>query len=130
MCGDFAKCLLYVVNLAPGTSPAEIKAAYHHALLATHPDKNNTSQPTPDIATIKDAYRVLSSPALRAKAKAHQDPHLAQVISLADFAEQGANAWTHACRCGSAYAITGGRDGPRGASRSMHQLLGGCVGGL
>jgi diphthamide biosynthesis protein 4 len=98
--------LYAVLNLAPGASPAEIKA-YHRALLAAHPDKNNASQPTPDIATIKDAYRVLSSPVLRAKAKAHQDPCPAQVISLADFAEQGADAWTHACRCGSAYAITG-----------------------
>ncbi|KAJ7712651.1 hypothetical protein B0H14DRAFT_3018152, partial [Mycena olivaceomarginata] len=88
-------------------SPAEIKAAYHRALLAAHPDKSDASQPTPDIAAIKDAYRVLSSPALRAKAKAHQDPRPAQVISLADFDEQGADAWTHACRCGGAYAITG-----------------------
>ncbi|KAJ7735595.1 DnaJ-domain-containing protein, partial [Mycena olivaceomarginata] len=83
------------------------------ALLAAHPDKNNTSQPTPDIAAIKDAYRILSSPALRAKAMAKADhdqlkrPRPGEVISLADFDEHGADAWTHACRCGSAYAITG-----------------------
>jgi diphthamide biosynthesis protein 4 len=76
-------------------------------LLAAHPNKNNASQPTPDIAAIKDAYRVLSSPALRPKAKAHQDPRLAQVISLVDFAEQGADTWVHVCRCGGAYVITG-----------------------
>jgi diphthamide biosynthesis protein 4 len=33
-------------------------------------------------------------------------PRPAQVISLADFDEQSADAWMHACRCGSAYAIT------------------------
>ncbi|KAJ7797492.1 hypothetical protein B0H14DRAFT_3493639 [Mycena olivaceomarginata] len=58
--------LYAVLNLAPGALPLR--------LLAAHPDKNNTSQPTPDIAAIKDTYRVLSSPALRPKAKAHQDP--------------------------------------------------------
>ncbi|KAJ7825833.1 hypothetical protein B0H14DRAFT_3725803 [Mycena olivaceomarginata] len=71
------------------------------------PRQSNASQPTPDIAAIKDAYRVLFSPALRAKAKAHQDPRPAQVISLADFDEQGANARMHACRCGGTYAISG-----------------------
>ncbi|KAJ7712647.1 hypothetical protein B0H14DRAFT_3018136, partial [Mycena olivaceomarginata] len=101
--------LYTVLDLAPGASPAEIKTAYHRALLAAHPDKNNASQPTPDIAAIKDAYRILSSPALRAKAKAKADhdqlkrPRPAQVISLADFDEHGADAWMHACRCGSAW---------------------------
>ncbi|KAJ7741494.1 hypothetical protein B0H14DRAFT_2989362 [Mycena olivaceomarginata] len=103
--------LYAVLNLAPGASSAEIKAAYHRALLAAHPDKNNASHSTPDIAAIKDAYRVLSSPALHAKAKADHDqlkrPRPAQVISLADFDEHGADAWTHACRCGGAYAISG-----------------------
>ncbi|KAJ7712641.1 hypothetical protein B0H14DRAFT_3637620 [Mycena olivaceomarginata] len=83
--------LYAILNLAPGASPAEIKAVYHRALLAAHPDKNNAAQSAPEIAAIKDAYRVLSLPALCAKAKAHQDPRSAQVISLADFAEQGAD---------------------------------------
>ncbi|KAJ7350508.1 hypothetical protein DFH08DRAFT_695757 [Mycena albidolilacea] len=101
--------LYAVLNLAPGASPAKIKAAYHRALLVAHPDKNNASQPTPDIAAIKDAYRVLSSPALCAKADQDQlrCPRPAQVILLADFDEQGADAWTHMCRCSGAYAITG-----------------------
>ncbi|KAJ7741490.1 hypothetical protein B0H14DRAFT_2989339 [Mycena olivaceomarginata] len=103
--------LYAVLDLAPGASPAELKAAYHRALLAAHPDKNNASRSTADIAAIKDAYRVLSSPVLRAKAKADQDPlkrpRPAQVISLAEFDEQGDDAWTHACRCGGAYTITG-----------------------
>jgi diphthamide biosynthesis protein 4 len=62
--------LYAVLNLAPGASPAEIKAAYHRILLTTHPDKNNTSHSTPDIAAIKDTYCVISSPTLHAKAKA------------------------------------------------------------
>ncbi|KAJ7712666.1 hypothetical protein B0H14DRAFT_3018174 [Mycena olivaceomarginata] len=75
--------LYAVLNLAPGESPAELKAAYHRALLATHPDKSNASpQPTPDIAAIKDTY--------------HR-PRPAQ----------GDDAWADACRCGGAYAITG-----------------------
>jgi diphthamide biosynthesis protein 4 len=30
-----------------------------------------------------------------------------QVISLADFDEQGADMWVHACQCGGVYAIAG-----------------------
>ncbi|KAJ7347104.1 hypothetical protein DFH08DRAFT_961478 [Mycena albidolilacea] len=114
--------LYTVLNLAPGVSPAEIKAAYHRALLAAHPDKNNTAQSAPDIAAIKDTYRILSSPTLRAKSKADQDPlkslRPVQVISLADFDEQGANTWAHACRCSSAYAITGAE-----MDRGVHLVL-------
>ncbi|KAJ7336233.1 hypothetical protein DFH08DRAFT_1018515 [Mycena albidolilacea] len=102
--------LYAVLDLAPGASSTEIKAAYHRALLAAHPDKNNAAQSAPDIAAIKDTYRVLSSPALRAKAKADQDPlrclHPVQVISLADFDEHGNDAWMHVCWCGGAYAVT------------------------
>ncbi|KAF8210087.1 hypothetical protein K438DRAFT_139707 [Mycena galopus ATCC 62051] len=96
-----------LLDVHPGASQADIKAAYHRALLAAHPDKN--AAPTnPDIAAIKDAYRVLSSPALRAKAEQEhlKRPRPAQVISLADFDEASEDAWTHACRCGGAYAIT------------------------
>ncbi|KAJ6497674.1 DnaJ domain-containing protein [Mycena sanguinolenta] len=95
-----------ILDLAPGADPRDIKAAYHRALLAAHPDKNNAS--THDIAAIKDAYRVLSNPTLRAKA--HQDylkrPRPAQLISLAEFDEADEDAWTHACRCGGKYSIT------------------------
>ncbi|KAJ7310689.1 hypothetical protein DFH08DRAFT_1046459 [Mycena albidolilacea] len=114
--------LYIVLNLAPGASPTEIKAAYHHALLTSHPVKNNASQPTPGIAAIKDAYRVLSSPALCAKAKTDHDqlkrPCPAQVISLADFDEHGADAWARACQCGGPYAITGAE-----MDRRVHLVL-------
>ncbi|KAJ7935079.1 DnaJ-domain-containing protein [Mycena leptocephala] len=97
-----------VLSVAPGASPADIKAAYHRALLAVHPDKNPGS-PNPDIAAIQEAYRVLSSPSLRAQHAQHTPagPRPAQVISLADFDEEQDDKWTHACRCGGAYAITG-----------------------
>ncbi|KAJ7270015.1 DnaJ domain-containing protein [Mycena haematopus] len=96
-----------VLEVAPDASPADIKAAYHRALLKAHPDKNK-SQSANTIAAIKDAYRVLSDPILRQTAD--QDhlkrPRPAQLISLADFDEAADDAWTHPCRCGGTYAIT------------------------
>ncbi|KAF7362244.1 hypothetical protein MVEN_00570600 [Mycena venus] len=99
-----------VLSLTQAASSADIKAAYHRALLAAHPDKNPDA-PNADIASIQEAYRVLSSPALRAKTDAERrakGPRPAQVISLADFDEMTEqDAWTHACRCGGVYTITG-----------------------
>ncbi|KAJ6560302.1 hypothetical protein B0H19DRAFT_1210357 [Mycena capillaripes] len=101
-----------VLSVAPGASAADIKAAYHRALLAAHPDKNPaSSKSNPDIAAIQDAYRVLSSTPLRAQhdlTRTPAGPRPAQVISLAEFDEAPEqDAWTHTCRCGGAYGITG-----------------------
>ncbi|KAF7351130.1 hypothetical protein MSAN_01675500 [Mycena sanguinolenta] len=94
-----------ILDVQPGADAKDIKAAYHRALLAAHPDKNNASRH--DIAAIKDAYRVLSNPTLRAKADQElKRPRPAQVISLTDFDEVDEDAWTHACRCGGTYLIT------------------------
>ncbi|KAJ7682178.1 DnaJ domain-containing protein [Mycena polygramma] len=102
-----------VLSVPPGASAAEIKAAYHRALLAAHPDKNLSSKPknNPEIADIQDAYRVLSSPPLRAEydlKRTPTGPRPAQVISLEEFEEvPDQDAWTYTCRCGGAYSITG-----------------------
>ncbi|KAJ7502980.1 hypothetical protein B0H11DRAFT_1987245 [Mycena galericulata] len=89
-------------------SPAEIKAAYHRVLREAHPDKRAGS--TADIAAIQEAYRVLSTPDLRAKHDGGRSnlpagPRPAQLISLAEF-DEGDDAWAHACRCGGVYKIT------------------------
>lgn len=99
----------------------EIKHAYHRQLLSLHPDRIPAEQnPVQgfDAALLKEAYRVLSSPDLRAKhdellvskqpdrTPSNQRP--AHIISLAEFDESPSREgeWTVDCRCGSAYRIT------------------------
>ncbi|KAG1742725.1 uncharacterized protein EDB91DRAFT_1236880 [Suillus paluster] len=95
-----------------------IKAAYHKALLASHPDKRSSSSAAPrvdvDIALLKEAYTTLSNVSSRiaydsilrnARVKISTGPRPAQVISLEDFEEAEEGVWTHACRCGGAYKI-------------------------
>ncbi|THH20179.1 hypothetical protein EW146_g1122 [Bondarzewia mesenterica] len=118
-----------LLSIPPTASPADIKAAYHHALLILHPDRNkkalllsspisptNSSSTAIDIGRIKDAYQTLSTPKLRVEydAALHLSrngegkggPRPAQVISLEDFAEdEGMGVWSHPCRCGGVYRI-------------------------
>ncbi|KAF7298009.1 hypothetical protein HMN09_01021900 [Mycena chlorophos] len=92
-----------LLDVRTDATQAEIKAAYHRALLAAHPDKNITS--TIDIAALKEAYRVLSSPELLKNAKT--GPRPAQIVSLSDFTELPAgDVWEHPCRCGANYCIS------------------------
>jgi diphthamide biosynthesis protein 4 len=63
----------------PTLTPAEVKAAYKRALLQHHPDKKSTSSPPHSmnnitIDSIALAYKILSSPSL----KAEYDSHLQQ----------------------------------------------------
>jgi diphthamide biosynthesis protein 4 len=63
----------------PTLTPAEVKAAYKRALLQHHPDKKFTSSPPQSrnnitIDSIALAYKILSSPSL----KAEYDSHLQQ----------------------------------------------------
>ncbi|KAJ7686505.1 hypothetical protein B0H17DRAFT_940334, partial [Mycena rosella] len=99
-----------LLDIAPHASRPQIKVAYHRALLRSHPDKNVAS--TADIASIQEAYRVLSTPALRAqhdtRLRAPAGPRPAQVISLEEFQEHlELDSWSHSCRCGGIYRITG-----------------------
>ncbi|OAX39539.1 hypothetical protein K503DRAFT_791916 [Rhizopogon vinicolor AM-OR11-026] len=95
-----------------------IKAAYHKALLTSHPDKRSPSSSTPhvhvDIALLKEAYTTLSNVSSRiayddiirnTRAKAPAGPRPAQVISLEDFEEVEEGVWKHTCRCGGTYNI-------------------------
>jgi diphthamide biosynthesis protein 4 len=94
-----------------------IKAAYHKALLASHPDKRSSSSTPPvhvDIALLKEAYTTLSNVSSRiaydniirnTRAMAHTGPRPAQVISLEDFEEVEEGEWKHPCRCGGAYNV-------------------------
>ena len=106
--------LLGITYDAPLSS---IKAAYHKALLASHPDKRSSSSTPPvhvDIALLKEAYTTLSNLSSRiaydnivrnTQAKAPTGPRPAQVISLEDFEEVEDSVWKHACRCGGTYNI-------------------------
>jgi diphthamide biosynthesis protein 4 len=108
-----------LLSVPRNASIAEIKLAYHRALLIHHPDKQPfmTARPylsSVDIASIKDAYTTLSSPHLRALYDAQlkdqsmpAGPRPAQVISLEEF-EEGDEcvSWCYECRCGGYYKIS------------------------
>ncbi|KAH9839794.1 uncharacterized protein C8Q71DRAFT_795081 [Rhodofomes roseus] len=114
-----------ILSVSPSASPAEIKQAYHQALLICHPDKQHILRGTRppedssgvDIALLKRAYQVLASPADRAaydasrtEANTKRGPRPAQVISLEDFEEgeddAGQTVWTYNCRCGGGYIVS------------------------
>ncbi|KIK70439.1 hypothetical protein GYMLUDRAFT_65670 [Collybiopsis luxurians FD-317 M1] len=107
--------LYEVLALARNSSAEQVKSAYHRALLTHHPDKNASKPTTVHIAMIKEAYRILSSPSLRAlydvqleQERSSVGPRPAQVISLEEFEEDpiDQSAWTLPCRCGAIYRIT------------------------
>ncbi|KAF9469564.1 hypothetical protein BDZ94DRAFT_1126975, partial [Collybia nuda] len=117
-----------LLSITKDASAAEIKIAYHRALLLFHPDK--TSRARRDhahlsentkgfsISLIKEAYLTLSTPDLRARYDSSQKrlpsgPRPAQVISLEEFEEEVGggdedDAWYYKCRCGGIYRITSG----------------------
>ncbi|KAI0311879.1 hypothetical protein OF83DRAFT_1166186 [Amylostereum chailletii] len=94
--------------------PSVLKAAYHRALLRAHPDKRSPNTPKTqfaDVDHVRDAYRTLSDPILRAAydrtlsiTPDAKHPRPAQVISLEDF-DEGADGYAYACRCGGTYRI-------------------------
>lgn len=106
-----------VLNVKRDATNAEIKAAYHRALLLSHPDKSpGQVQQTVTISMIKEAYQTLSTPDLRKKyhvetlkeASAPSGPRPAQIISLEEFDEdEDEEKWTYGCRCSGKYQITG-----------------------
>lgn len=55
-----------VLGVGPKADTSEIKSAYRHKLLTTHPDKAGTEIPV-DIAAIKQAYEALVEPTSRAE---------------------------------------------------------------
>lgn len=109
----------HLLSVSRSASAAEIKAAYHRALLVLHPDKQAFSKTAKsntfvDIASIKDAYITLSSPNLRARydselqESAPKGPRPAQIVSLEEFDEEatGSSVLRYGCRCGGFYKIT------------------------
>ncbi|TFK42047.1 hypothetical protein BDQ12DRAFT_696558 [Crucibulum laeve] len=112
-----------MLSIQTDATYADIKIAYHRALLQSHPDKRNARTPvvdSVDISQIKEAYTTLSTPELRAKYDASRKqrpvvsgPRPAQVISLEEFEEELPTdpagdecAWRHPCRCGGVYRIS------------------------
>lgn len=120
-------CFLYIDKLEVSTidyysllavsqdsGPAEIKTAYHRALLTFHPDKHKQSTSTAvDINSIKEAYAILVDPLAKSEydLRIQEQPNLrgprpAQVVSLEDFEETACKTWHYGCRCGGFYKIT------------------------
>lgn len=106
-----------MLSIETAASAAEIKAAYHRALLLHHPDKllaSDHRKDAIDLDLLKRAFMTLSTPELRAKYDAarlrpHSGPRPAQVVSLEDFTvHEDADDiyWTYDCRCGGTYRIT------------------------
>jgi diphthamide biosynthesis protein 4 len=107
-----------VLGLCKDASSADIRRAYHDALLAVHPDKQHQLSSTaraddaPTIALVQEAFRVLSDPNRRAgydsdiemAVKRPGGPRPAQHVSLDEFEEEG-TLWTYQCRCGGRFAI-------------------------
>jgi diphthamide biosynthesis protein 4 len=108
----------YTLLAVPRTaSQAQLKQAYHRALLRFHPDKHHTSTDNAAdaaemITQVKEAYATLSSESARAQydasiAQRANEPRPAQVISLDNFTvSEETSSWHHVCRCGAAYSIT------------------------
>ena len=101
-----------LLNLNKDADQRHIKAQYHAALLRLHPDKRKNESPV-DIALIKHAYTVLSTPELRAKYDAElahrPNPRPAQIVSLEDFDDTSGTddgPWTYPCRCSGTFTIT------------------------
>ena len=103
-----------ILSIPPSAERADIKSAYHRALLVHHPDKR-TSNPTAtvDMDLLKKAFNTLYAPDLRAEYDrtraehtAQFGPRPAQVVSLEDFEEHSESKWTYSCRCGGAYVVT------------------------
>lgn len=117
MLSDFYQLL----SVPRDASTAEIKIAYHKALLLFHPDKTNAAgthlpENAISISLIKEAYLTLSAPDLRAQYDALRrrtplGPRPAQVISLEEFEEEAGdgedNTWCYKCRCSGMYRISG-----------------------
>ncbi|KAI0778822.1 hypothetical protein BD413DRAFT_705714, partial [Trametes elegans] len=106
-----------LLAVSTSASAADVKAAYHRALLASHPDKHGaTLRGDVDIGLLKQAFHTLYTPALRkeydaarASARSAGGPRPAQVVSLEEFAEtEGAEGttWAYLCRCGGQYVVT------------------------
>ena len=108
-----------VLSLSRSATHAEIKTAYHRALLLYHPDKQiiqDRQRNAVDIDLLKKAFSTLSNPDLRvkydlSKTSAPSGPRPAHVVSLEEFVEhEGDNPedayWSYECRCGSTYRIT------------------------
>ena len=117
---SYTETLYDSLRITKSATSQEIKAAYHQALLRSHPDKQKGPLKSDfDIATLKRAYLTLSDPVARAaydaslaqtrEAQTLGGPRPAQVISFDEFVEAADGEgvrWTHACRCGGSYIIS------------------------
>ncbi|KAF8073746.1 hypothetical protein FPV67DRAFT_1479108 [Lyophyllum atratum] len=115
-----------LLSLPKDASAADIKIAYHRALLRFHPDKNhgiplsNSDSDSISVSLIREAYSTLSEPERRKQydsskrqRSAGTGPRPAQVVSLEEFEEVAddigvdADVWQYQCRCGGTYRIAG-----------------------
>ena len=108
-----------VFSISTSASAAEIKTAYHRALLSHHPDKQSNTARRDDaveLDLLRKAFATLSNPDLRIeydsrRANACSGPRPAHVVSLEEFTEHENGGpeeifWSYDCRCGGSYRIT------------------------
>ena len=106
-------CHYRVLRLLPSASAEEVRAAYHARALACHPDKGGAA---PAFLAVQRAWEVLGDAALRAEYDAAQQlaaaagaaaaPVVSEEVRVSELVAGSGGAWSHACRCGEAYAVT------------------------
>lgn len=117
----------HILEIQQDASQEEVKRAYHRALLRHHPDKKRAEDfalaPTviPAIDTLREAFRILSSPSSRqvydqtlklslsSSQTSKTTPRPANVVSLDDFQEVrrgDSSTWTYTCRCGGTFVMS------------------------
>ncbi|KAI9894384.1 MAG: hypothetical protein M1814_003140 [Vezdaea aestivalis] len=139
-----------ILTLAPFSNPtlSELKAAYHAALLAHHPDKSSPTRPPPKFTVddITHAYQTLLSPPARRdldrslrlhKSKAGSSG--GEIVDLEDLLEEqgsrdGEARWRRLCRCGAEWGFVVEEsmleDAVRRGEREVLVLCEGCSLGL
>ncbi|KAH8117778.1 hypothetical protein DFH11DRAFT_858483 [Phellopilus nigrolimitatus] len=118
-----------ILRISPSATQAEIKTAYHRALLACHPDKRKISRCNTEfveffsVERIQGAYRTLADLESRSAydtslinsehtaGQSSSGARPAQIISLEEFTcmeetKDSHATWTIACRCGGMYVIS------------------------
>ncbi|OQS05906.1 hypothetical protein THRCLA_20501 [Thraustotheca clavata] len=103
-----------VLGVASNCSQAEIKQAYHAAILASHPDKQRSSDMTSQFQDVHAAYQALRQVDTRRaydlllqENKLKQEVRISDEIDLDDMTYiENEETYSYSCRCGDSYNIT------------------------
>ncbi|EQC33270.1 hypothetical protein SDRG_09252 [Saprolegnia diclina VS20] len=103
-------------GVAADCSQAEIKQAYHAAILMSHPDKQKAAEDVSslDFQQVHAAYQTLRSAETRRaydlslqEAKLRDEKRISDEVDLDDMTfDEESGCYAHACRCGEHYFIS------------------------